>query len=233
MGTVRTERKEIDKEMLFFDVLAAVFILVAIVTLVILTWSLLDSRETVYEVTVYRLTEEEMKQRPLMPKEEEPIENVNVAVGEPLTEYTPTYKVIPLPDDLQIFAQEKCKEYEVSFTFFLAMLESESSFNKEAKGDSGNSVGYMQINKVNWDRYGLNAFMPQDNIEIGIRMMSEYIKAYDDIDMVIMCYKAGEHRANELRDQNIRLSACDTVLEAMAWWEEALNRAERITGALR
>ena len=105
------------------------------------------------------------------------------------------------------------------------MLESESSFVTDAQGDSGKSVGLMQINKPNWDRYGLNAFVPEDNIEIGIRMMSEYIEKYQEFDMVVMCYKAGEGKALELRKQGIRLSACDSVAENAIWWEMQMEES--------
>lgn len=157
-----------------------------------------------------------------IPFEDEVVEEVKEDVVVIKDDYF-LYDIIPLHADLQLKAQELCRTYHVSFSFFLAMLESESSFVESAQGDSGRSVGYMQINKPNWDRYGLNAFVPEENLEIGIRMMSEYIEKYQEFDMVVMCYKAGEGKAKELKDNGVRLSACDAVADSAMWWESQLK----------
>ena len=206
-----------------------IYVFYGLVLLLLIAWivkSVIDLNKSDSNAFVQMyLTQEEMENRPVIEqvKEEEKVEVVNDGYF--------LYDIIPLHGDLQLHAQKLCREHHVAFSFFIAMLESESSFSKEiginytAQGDGGNSVGYMQINKPNWDRYGLNAFVPEDNIEIGIRMMSEYIEKYQEFDMVVMCYKAGEGKALELREQGIRLSACDSVAENAIWWEMQMEES--------
>ena len=194
------------------------FLLSAIATII----SICKPTET-EDTTIY-LTEEQMANRPVI--EQQKVEEVieEEEVEEFVDDGTFLYDIVPLDGELQLLTQRLCMEHEVSYAFFLAMLESESGFNGDAKGDSGRSVGYMQINKPNWDKYGLNAFVPQENLEIGIRMMGDLIKKYQDFDMVVMCYKAGEGKAQELKEQGIKLSACDSIAESTLWWEEELSK---------
>lgn len=200
-----------------------IYVFYGLVLLLLIAWivkSVIDLNKSDSNAFVQMyLTQEEMENRPVVEqvKEEEKVEVVKDGYF--------LYDIIPLHGDLQLHAQKLCREHHVAFSFFIAMLESESSFATDAKGDSGNSVGLMQINKPNWDRYGLNAFVPEDNIEIGIRMMSEYIEKYQEFDMVVMCYKAGEGKALELREQGIRLSACDSVAENAIWWEAQMEES--------
>lgn len=152
-----------------------------------------------------------------------------VIVKEVIEEVEPEIKGFDIYDiDLegkyQIKAQELCKEYEVSFPFFLAMCESESTFNDDAEGDKGRSIGLMQINIVNWDKYGLDARIPYDNLEIGIRMIAELIEKYGDMDMVVMAYKGGEGAANKWRQEGVRLSICDTIIERTQYFQDLIEK---------
>ena len=90
----------------------------------------------------------------------EPLQAVDLT-WEPIPEYVPpepviietyvpefiAYEDVPLPEDMQIFMQQECKELDLSYKFALALMETESSFNPDAVGDGGRSVGYMQINQ--------------------------------------------------------------------------------------
>ena len=145
-----------------------------------------------------------------------------------------TYKAIeaiPLPDDTQEVFEKACEENKVNYAFALAMMESESTFNPGAVGDSGSSVGYMQIKEVNWDRmnddYDLNVFVPHDNIKAGVIMMHELIDKYGDLDMVVMCYKGGEGAANRWKEEGFRLSACDEIVDRTMYWQSVLDAEGR------
>lgn len=117
------------------------------------------------------------------------------------------YDDIPLSEEEQIHMQEVCRENNISYEFALALMESESHFDPEAVGDRGESIGYFQINSVNWPRmeseYGLDVSDPTDNITAGIKIMQELFEKYGDPFQVIMCYKCGESRGTELYDQGI------------------------------
>lgn len=117
------------------------------------------------------------------------------------------YEDIPLSYEEQIHMQQICQELNVSYEFCLAMMESESSFRADAVGDGGESIGYFQINQVNWERmaeeYNLDPHDPMDNIECGVRIIWELFTKYSDPYLVIMCYKCGESRGMELYEQEI------------------------------
>lgn len=115
------------------------------------------------------------------------------------------YDDIPLSEEEQIYMQEICKENNISYEFALAMMESESDFDPAAVGDEGKSVGYFQINQINWPRmeseYGLDVHDPMDNIAAGILILREKFDQYEDPFQVIICYKAGDKRGTELYEQ--------------------------------
>ena len=53
------------------------------------------------------------------------------------------YENIPLAEEEQIYLEERCKDYGIDFFLVIALMESESNFDTEAEGDSGNSYGLM------------------------------------------------------------------------------------------
>ena len=132
---------------------------------------------------------------------------------------------IPLSGDEQIMMSEMCAENNLSYAFALAILESESMYNPEAIGDEGRSIGYYQINMVNWPRmkedYGLDPKNQIDNLVCGIYILAELFEKYDDPYLVIECYKCGESRGLELYNQGIyKTDQFDC--------EEICNRSEEI-----
>lgn len=133
------------------------------------------------------------------------------------------YKGIPLDDEAQQVLVMQCQQYHVGLAFALAIMESESSFVPGIVGDSGRSIGYMQINKPNWNKYGLDASYDFDNIEIGVRMLSELIDKYQECDAVIMAYKGGESAADEWLAEGIRLDVCDKVVERTMFWQKVID----------
>lgn len=175
--------------------------------------------------TVY-LTAEEWANRPVMPNASETEQVEAFKVEEPIEEAAEMmlFESVPLDAELQILAQELCKEYHVGFAFFLAMCESESSFNPEASGDGNKSKGLMQINRPNWERYGLDASMVSDNLEIGIRMMGELIEKYQEFDAVVMAYKGGEAKADQWIAEGFRLASCDELADRTIYWQEVIDK---------
>lgn len=139
---------------------------------------------------------------------------------EPLSE-------LPLDPEIQSYMYEVCEEYNLSFAFAAMVMESETHFDPAAVGDGGESVGYFQINRVNWERmeeeYGLDVHDPMDNIKCGIVMLTELFEKYEDPYMVLLAYKCGESRGRELFEQEVY-----TTLQFDC--EELCNRAIEIEG---
>lgn len=122
---------------------------------------------------------------------------------------------IPLTAEEQETLWDKCNELEVNYWMLIALCESESNFKADAVGDHGKSIGYMQINKVNWERmktqYNLDVNKPIDNLLCGAYMFKELADKYDTITQVVMGYKCGERRASELIEQGVILSAVEDI----------------------
>lgn len=139
---------------------------------------------------------------------------------EPLSE-------LPLDPEMQIYMYEICEENNLSFAFAAMVMESETHFNPAAVGDGGESVGYFQINEVNWERmateYGLDVHDPKDNIACGVVMLRELFEKYEDPYLVLLAYKCGESRGLDLYEQGVY-----TTIQFDC--EELCNRAIEIEG---
>ena len=115
----------------------------------------------------------------------------------------PTYKLcdIPMPQELQMWIIDYCKEKHISPYLIMAMCERESQYNADAIGDNGRSFGLMQI-QPRWhqdrmDKLGCdNLLDPQQNILLGIDILLELFNKRDDVAWVLMAYNGGEAYAN-------------------------------------
>jgi len=108
---------------------------------------------------------------------------------------------ILLPEDLQIFTQEKCKEYDVDYRLILALMDTESSFRddigseKVLGGTEGGAryYGYMQLSAANCEsalKDGIDPHTRTGNIEAGIRYFSLLLHQHDsDPEKAIAAYK--------------------------------------------
>lgn len=175
----------------------SIFIIAAIATIMVFTWGRpSESKEVEIKTLSWYTQPEEALYLPIIyleaPEKERQFE--------PLNE-------LSLDPEMQIYMYEVCKEYNLSFAFAAMVMESETNFNPAAVGDGGESVGYFQINQVNWERmateYGLDVHDPKDNIKCGVVMLTELFEKYEDPYMVLLAYKCGERRGKELYEQGI------------------------------
>lgn len=171
----------------------------------------------------------------------EPLQTVELT-WEPIPDYVPpepviietyvpefvAYEDVPLPEDMQIFMQQECKELDLSYEFALALMETESSFDPDAVGDGGRSVGYMQINQCNWQRmaddYGLDVSDEKENVAAGLRILRELFDQNTDPYYVILCYKAGIGNGAKLYEQKKWVGDtydCIAICERAAQWERS------------
>ena len=114
-----------------------------------------------------------------------------------------------LDDETQQMIVEKCKEYNIDFSFTMAVIFKESSFRPDA--DSGSSVGLMQINRINHEwlskELGITDFFdPEQNVTAGLYMLRQLFEKYEDPALVLMAYNMGETGARRLWDKGIYTS---------------------------
>ena len=103
---------------------------------------------------------------------------------------------IPLDEELQIWVFDYCKDKHINPYLVFAVCERESNYNVDAVGDSGNSLGIMQI-QPKWhqwrmDKLGLFDWMDAtQNIMIGIDILLDLYSKNEDTAWVLMAYNGG------------------------------------------
>lgn len=124
------------------------------------------------------------------------------------------FEDIPLTEEEQTALYSKCKSLHLNYWLMIALLESESSYQADAVSDTG-AIGYMQIAPCNWERmkdeYGLDATDSKQNLLCGAVMIKELIDKYGTLTQVIMAYKCGETRAQELIEQGVILNCVEEI----------------------
>ena len=115
----------------------------------------------------------------------------------------PTYKLcdIPLSQELQICVFDYCKDKKLNPYLIFAMCERESQYKADAVGDSGRSLGIMQIqeqwHQERMDRLGCTDLLnPYQNVTVGIDILIDLYSKCNDTAWVLMAYNGGETYAN-------------------------------------
>ena len=143
-------------------------------------------------------------------------ESDNIILTDTLVRYSNTisgFKYnpdIPLSEDIQKYAYNKCQESGIDYHIFLGLMRKESSFNPEAVSKT-NDYGLCQINKGNhnWMREVFGSdwdpMNPYDSIDASIFMLSEYTKDYncDNYHVLLMNYNMGHGNAVECFNSGI------------------------------
>ena len=115
----------------------------------------------------------------------------------------PTYNLcdIPLDAELQIWVFDYCKDKKLNPYLIFAMCERESQYKADAVGDSGRSLGIMQIqeqwHQERMDRLGCTDLLnPYQNVTVGIDILIDLYSKCNDTAWVLMAYNGGEAYAN-------------------------------------
>lgn len=110
---------------------------------------------------------------------------------------------VPLEEDLQKHIADLCEEYHIIPELVLAVIEQESQFNPEEIGDSGNSLGLMQI-QPRWhsermQRLGCDDLLdPYQNVIVGVDILAEKL-AKGSTEWALMAYNGGNQYADALQ----------------------------------
>lgn len=134
---------------------------------------------------------------------EEPVavEQPAVLCEEPNT--VPELWAVPLEEDLQLHIANLCEEYHIQPELVLAVIEQESQYNPEAIGDSGNSLGLMQI-QPRWhsermQQLGCDDLLdPYQNVTVGVDILAEKL-AKGSTEWALMAYNGGNQYADDLQ----------------------------------
>ena len=211
MKTKKT-RNEIRRDRIFT---AACFILLAAFTLIICTFA--DDVTNNVEVNRDSVVSEASD---------------NIVEAEPEPEPEPEIDIYPvdLDPDLQRYIIKTCEEYKINPSIVIAMCFYESSFNPDAVGDNGESMGLMGISpRWCWpEMERLNCpdmTDPYQNVTVGIDIIARKMAKYDgNPEMALMAYNAGDAGAHRLWfDNGIYSTTYSSNIMNMSW---ALDNGE-------
>lgn len=127
---------------------------------------------------------------------------------------------VPLDDRLQLYIINEAERHGVDPAIVFAICEQESEYNANGIGDSGDSLGLMQIqerfHRDRMARLAVDDLMnPYQNATVGIDFLAYLIEYYrGNVEMAIMAYNAGQAGAhnNWFRDEVFQNEYSQSVL---------------------
>ena len=138
---------------------------------------------------------------------------------------------VPMPYEWQDYMRTYCEEYGCPYPLALAVAQTESNFDMDAVGASG-EVGIMQLNPGPGSSYhaeiqaatGLDPTTASGNIAGGCYKLGLYLAKYGSVEKAAMAYNMGEGGARSAWDSGITSTDYSrTVKEAMETWECTVN----------
>ncbi len=110
---------------------------------------------------------------------------------------------VPLDAELQAYIIEQAEAHGIDPAIVISMIYHESTYNADAVGDNGNSLGLMQINPQ-WHEERMSKLSctdlldPYQNITVGIDYLAELCNSYDgNIEMALTAYNFGPTGADK------------------------------------
>ena len=158
------------------------------------------------------------------PQETEKIEEALLAQGY-------FSQAVPMPYEWQDYMRTYCEEYGCPYPLALAVAQTESNFDMDAVGASG-EVGIMQLNPGPGGSYhaeiqaatGLDPTTASGNIAGGCYKLGLYLAKYGSVEKAAMAYNMGEGGARSAWDSGITSTDYSkAVKEAMETWECTVN----------
>ena len=138
---------------------------------------------------------------------------------------------VPMPYEWQDYMRTYCEEYGCPYPLALAVAQTESNFDMDAVGASG-EVGIMQLNPGPGSSYhaeiqaatGLDPTTASGNIAGGCYKLGLYLDKYGSVEKAAMAYNMGEGGARSAWDSGITSTDYSkAVKEAMETWECPVN----------
>ena len=184
-------------------------------------------------VMVAKAYSEEPAAEPTAPAEEEYMEDPQETekIEEALLAQGYFSLAVPMPYEWQDYMRTYCEEYGCPYPLALAVAQTESNFDMDAVGASG-EVGIMQLNPGPGGSYhaeiqaatGLDPTTTSGNIAGGCYKLGLYLAKYGSVEKAAMAYNMGEGGARSAWDSGITSTDYSkAVKEAMETWECTVN----------
>lgn len=129
----------------------------------------------------------------------------SLPIEAPEPEITPevVYFDVPLDEGLQDHIFMVCEDYGIEPELVMGMIFRETDYGRELIGDSGDSLGLMQIqpkwHKDRMARLGCTDLLdPYQNVDVGIDFIAELINQRGSVEWALMAYNGGPSYANKM-----------------------------------
>lgn len=124
---------------------------------------------------------------------------------------------IPMDYDTQAFLRSACEESGVEYEVMLGLIDRETGF-RNIIGDSGDSIGYCQIQPKWWadlmSELGVKDLMnPLDNFRTGCAILAELMTKHGSLEDALTAYNTGKPGKSEYATDVLHRIAkwrCDT-----------------------
>jgi soluble lytic murein transglycosylase-like protein len=109
---------------------------------------------------------------------------------------------VPLTEEVQLYIIQLCEEHHIDPSVVMAMIYTESRFQADVVGDSGQAFGLLQI----WPKWHYqrmldlnctNLLDPKQNVTVGIDLLAELMESGKGIEWALSAYNAGTASANK------------------------------------
>jgi len=91
---------------------------------------------------------------------------------------------------LDVLIEKYARLHGVEAAVVRAIMETESAFDAAAISSAG-AVGLMQLMPMTARELGVNPFVPEQNVEGGVRYFAQLMKRFGDLEMALVAYNGG------------------------------------------
>ena len=88
------------------------------------------------------------------------------------------------------FIEHYARLHQVDAPLVRAIMHTESAFNPAARSHAG-AIGLMQLMPSTARELGVNPFVPEQNIEGGVRYFSQLLRMFGGVELALVAYNAG------------------------------------------
>jgi soluble lytic murein transglycosylase-like protein len=95
-----------------------------------------------------------------------------------------------LPTAFDALIEKYATLHQVEAALVRAIIQTESAFNTRALSNKG-AIGLMQLMPMTARELGVDPFVPEQNIEGGVRYFSQLLKMFGGIELALVAYNGG------------------------------------------
>lgn len=140
------------------------------------------------------------------------------------------YLDIPLEQELQRQLHDACEEFSVDYYIMVALIDRETRF-QNVIGDSGDSIGYCQIQPKWW--YGLmedigadNLAVPKDNFRTACAIMRQLMDKYESLEGALVAYNTGSYKGYSTEYSRDIIAKAEAYKKEKCLSQRALGEAQ-------